>query len=247
LEGRLAPATLTVNTTADNTTDTSVLTLRDAITLVNSGGDPTSLGLPSMPAGWAAQINTGNPFGTNDTINFSISAASDTGGGYSSTTGVATISPQTELPSLQVPTLINGFSQPVSRPNTLPAMGTNAGDNAVRLITLDGTNLYNSAVLGSFASFAAGNAAADAAAPIGLVLAGGNSSVSGLVLQNFSSTFWYYAPGVVIGPLHVGTGFHVTSNGNTITGNYLANTPSSGVFIDDVPDNTVGGTATGAK
>ena len=35
LEERMAPAVLTVNTLADNTTDTSVLTLRDAITLVN--------------------------------------------------------------------------------------------------------------------------------------------------------------------------------------------------------------------
>jgi hypothetical protein len=40
LEHRLSPAVLTVNTTADNTTDTSVLTLRDAITLANSAGDP---------------------------------------------------------------------------------------------------------------------------------------------------------------------------------------------------------------
>src|SRR4051812_36638218 len=58
LEDRLAPATLTVNSPADNTADTSVLTLREAITLVNNGGDPTSLGQASMPAGWASQIDT---------------------------------------------------------------------------------------------------------------------------------------------------------------------------------------------
>jgi hypothetical protein len=51
LEDRLAPATLTVNTLADNTTDTSVLTLRDAVLLVNNGGDPTALGQSSMPGG----------------------------------------------------------------------------------------------------------------------------------------------------------------------------------------------------
>jgi hypothetical protein len=72
LEDRLAPATISVNTTADNTSDTSVLTLRDAITLVNNAGDPTSLGQSSMPAGWASQIDTTNPFGSNDTIQFNI-------------------------------------------------------------------------------------------------------------------------------------------------------------------------------
>src|SRR5262249_60624381 len=66
LEARLAPATLWVNTTADNTTDTSVLTLRDAITLVNNAGDPASLVQSSMPSGWASQIDTTNPFGTSD-------------------------------------------------------------------------------------------------------------------------------------------------------------------------------------
>jgi len=68
LESRLAPASLTVNTLADNITDTSVLTLRDAVGLVNNAGDPSSLGQASMPGGWAAQI-TGS-FGSNDTIQF---------------------------------------------------------------------------------------------------------------------------------------------------------------------------------
>jgi hypothetical protein len=74
LEGRLAPATLTVNSAADNTSDTSVLTLRDAITLVNSGGNPASLGQTSMPAGWQSQISGGfvNAVGgtSQDTIQF---------------------------------------------------------------------------------------------------------------------------------------------------------------------------------
>src|SRR5262245_11635708 len=71
LEERLAPATLIVNSTADNITDTSVLTLRDAVTLVNHGGNPSSLGQTGMPTGWQNQINTFNntqPFGNNDNI-----------------------------------------------------------------------------------------------------------------------------------------------------------------------------------
>src|SRR5262249_10080795 len=43
LEDRLAPAVLTVNSTADNTTDTSVLTLREAIAIVNTSPDLKSL------------------------------------------------------------------------------------------------------------------------------------------------------------------------------------------------------------
>jgi predicted outer membrane repeat protein len=74
VENRIAPATLTVNTADDNTTDTAFLTLREAITLVNNGGNPTSLGQSSLPAGWASQI--AGPFGTNDTIQFAPGLAS---------------------------------------------------------------------------------------------------------------------------------------------------------------------------
>ncbi len=68
LEDRLAPALLVVNSTDDNTTDTDTLTLREAITLVNHGGNPSSLGQSSMPYGWQSQIS--GSFG-NDTIQFS--------------------------------------------------------------------------------------------------------------------------------------------------------------------------------
>jgi len=57
LEDRLTPSTLTVNTLADNTTDSSLLTLRDAIVLINNGGDPTALGQPSMPGAASNVLN----------------------------------------------------------------------------------------------------------------------------------------------------------------------------------------------
>jgi hypothetical protein len=47
LEDRLAPATLTVNSTADNFTDTTVMTLRAAVDLIDSGG--TSVAAPGAP------------------------------------------------------------------------------------------------------------------------------------------------------------------------------------------------------
>jgi hypothetical protein len=73
LEDRLAPATLTVNSLADNTTDTTVMTLRAAVDLIDSGG--TSVAAPGAatvaPAG-AQTVSTGK-FGTNDTIQFQAS------------------------------------------------------------------------------------------------------------------------------------------------------------------------------
>jgi hypothetical protein len=83
LEDRLAPATLLVNGFADNTTDTSHLTLREAITLVNNGGQLASLGQTVMPGGWASQIS--GTFGDHDTINFS----SALGGGTITLNGTA--------------------------------------------------------------------------------------------------------------------------------------------------------------
>jgi hypothetical protein len=79
LEDRSAPAVLTVNTLADTTTDTGHLSLRDAITLVNNGGNQAALNQSLMPAGWASQINTTtNPFGANDTIQFDPGLAGKT-------------------------------------------------------------------------------------------------------------------------------------------------------------------------
>jgi hypothetical protein len=65
LEGRLAPAVLTVNSTADNTTDTSVLTLREAIAIVN-----TSPALSSLSQSIQNQISGGLHAGKTDTIQF---------------------------------------------------------------------------------------------------------------------------------------------------------------------------------
>lgn len=69
LEDRRVLAVLTVNSVGDVAADTSALTLRDAITLVNNAGDPASLGQSSMPATWASQISN-LPFGSGDTVQF---------------------------------------------------------------------------------------------------------------------------------------------------------------------------------
>src|SRR5262249_43948350 len=92
-------AILTVNSTADNSSDTTVLTLRDAITLTNSGGDPSSLGQSSMPAGWASQIS--GIFGNDNTIDFKIPGS-----------GTHSIVLGSDLPTIAVPTTIDGTSEP---------------------------------------------------------------------------------------------------------------------------------------
>jgi CSLREA domain-containing protein len=60
-----------------------------------------------------------------DTINFNIP-----------TSGVATISPASALPTINGPVTIDGYSQPDSSPNTLEV-----GDNAVLKVELDGTKV----------------------------------------------------------------------------------------------------------
>src|SRR5437588_12896381 len=107
LESRLAPATLSVTTAADDLTpnDGSV-SLREAITAVNAGND---LGDPDITA-----QNPGT-FGTNDTIQFNIPG-----------TGLQTIAAGTDpsangapLPTITNPVTINGYTQGAATPNTL--------------------------------------------------------------------------------------------------------------------------------
>src|SRR5438552_10550829 len=99
LECRLAPATITVNSKADDLTpnDGSV-SLREAITALNAGND---LGDPDITA-----QNPGT-FGSNNTINFNVNAA-----------GVRTINVGTDpsaagisLPTIVKPLTINGYTQ----------------------------------------------------------------------------------------------------------------------------------------
>jgi hypothetical protein len=64
----------------------------------------------------------------------------------------------------------------------------------------------------------------------GLAVAAGGSTVQGLQIQNFTNDI------------------HLTTNGNdVIAGNYLANANNYGIFVDNVPNNTIGGTTPGAR
>ena len=117
LEDRTLLSPYLVTTTVDSGTGS----LRDAITQVNADTSHTLYPSP------------GNP--SVDEIDFNITAASDTGGGYNATTGVATITPQSALPAVTSAVLINGYAQAGASPNTL-----SQGDNAVLKVLLNGVS-----------------------------------------------------------------------------------------------------------
>jgi hypothetical protein len=139
LEDRLAPATLTVNTVADNTGADASLTLREAIALVsNAGNAPAALGR-ALTTGESAQINTTQPFGTNDRIGFA-----------SGLTGTIT------LGGTQLPTLTTNLAIAGPGADLLTISGNNASGifrmitSAARNYTLSGLTLANgNAVFGA--------------------------------------------------------------------------------------------------
>lgn len=94
-----------------------------------------------------AAIEEANVTADKDTINFSIPG-----------TAVHTISPNSVLPDITSPVIIDGYSQPGASANTVVN-----GDNAVLLIELNG----------------------DTASSVGLIIKTGNSTVQGLVINRF--------------------------------------------------------------
>jgi streptogramin lyase len=118
LEDRLAPAVITVNTTADTIAIDGFASLREAITSINNQADVNSDVTANRVGGYAS-----TPGGTPDVINFNIPAV-----------GGQTISATSAEPTIVMPLTINGYSQVGASANTLPS-----ADNAVIVIQLDGT------------------------------------------------------------------------------------------------------------
>ena len=78
LEARLNMAALTVNSTADGIIGDAVLTLREAVALVNNGGNANAALGRALTAGETAQVNTTTAFGSSDTINFAAAVNNQT-------------------------------------------------------------------------------------------------------------------------------------------------------------------------
>jgi hypothetical protein len=130
-------------------------------------------------------------------------------------TGVQTIQPLTALPTVTHPVLIDGYSQPGSSPNTLAI-----GDNAVLTIELDGT----------LASPAAG-----------LAITAGNTTVRGLVIDDFSTSVATLGTGVYFstngGDALQGCYIGTNASGSVAQGNFI------GVYLASVGSITIGGSA----
>ncbi len=78
LEERRVLAVLTANTDQDDTISDTVLTLREAILLVNNGGDANAALGRALTVEEESQIDTGEAFGTNDLIEFDVSLGGGT-------------------------------------------------------------------------------------------------------------------------------------------------------------------------
>lgn len=132
-------------------------------------------------------------------------------------TGLHTITPLSVLPTITDLLVIDGYTQPGSSPNTLAV-----GDNSLHRIELNGNG----------AAFKA------------LIVTAGNSTVRGLVINNFN-----------------GNGSTVaitlqTNGGNTVQGCFLglnaagtaaATNRDYGVDIESSPNNVIGGTTPAAR
>ncbi len=132
-------------------------------------------------------------------------------------TGLHTITPLSVLPTITDPLVIDGYTQPGSSPNTLAV-----GDNSLHRIELNGNG----------AAFKA------------LIVTAGNSTVRGLVINNFNGN----GSTVAITPQ--------TNGGNTVQGCFLglnaagtaaATNRDYGVDIESSPNNVIGGTTPAAR
>lgn len=135
----LYAATITVTTSADNTTVDGLCTLREAIAANNAGADSADC------------INSGIPWGTGDTIAFNIPGI-----------GPHIIQPASALPDITQTVLIDGYTQPGATRNTVPgsmAYPNAHGIDTQIMIELDGgmigggspvlaLNAINSSVVG---------------------------------------------------------------------------------------------------
>ena len=189
LEDRLTPATDIVNSTGDAASQDGVSP--DTGNLVN--------GQPEVTL--RSAIQAANAAGVSSSISFDIPT---TDPAYNSATGQFLIQPQSSLPSIEAPVVINGYSQPGASPNTLAE-----GDNAVLPIVLDGIQQPQFSQA--------------------LELDAGNSTVCGLAMQNFDYfSLWLAGPNNMIqGNSITETAGSVFEVGSGLLGVVFADAPNS--------------------
>ncbi|MEO5719159.1 MAG: hypothetical protein ABIR29_11370 [Chthoniobacterales bacterium] len=131
--------------------------------------------------------------------------------------GVHTITPISVYPSITDPVVIDGYTQGSASENSLAV-----GNNAVLLIELNGANVGGAA--------------------IGLDLAGGRSTVRGLVINRFGASAFAFAGS---------GGVRMASDNNIVAGNFFGSNPTGDAALANVGfsatvdagiDNMIGGT-----
>lgn len=135
--------------------------------------------------------------------------------------GVQTIYPESQLPVIEGPVLIDGYSQPGSSPNT-----ASNGHNGVLLIELDG---------------------ALAGTSLGLHLAGGNSIVRGLVINNFINSASTDGVGAIVVRGQGGSRIEGNFIGTVASGMARRGTLMAGVHLIHSSSNVVGGPTLAAR
>lgn len=182
----------------------------NAVLTVNVAGDylPDGCNAQSCMLREAIMAANATP-GVKETIKFNIPTNSPN---CNSGTGVCTIKLIGALPDITDPVIIDGYTQPGAHPNTLTV-----GDDAALKIVVDGTGL---------------------AQTNGFLVKAGQSTIQGLVIQNFST----------------GIGIYMLSNSNLVSGNFIgtdatgetAKINSVGVLVQG-SNNLVGGATPGAR
>jgi hypothetical protein len=140
LEDRLAPATLTVNSTDDTVSGTTpTLDLREAILLINSGGTATDSSNISLRAAKTTQIDTSSGgFGTNDAIQFHI-PTSDSGFTPATSVGITNV-----CLSNNVATLTTSAQVPVALGQTVIVAGLSTSlFNGIYQVTAETTATFS--------------------------------------------------------------------------------------------------------
>jgi CSLREA domain-containing protein len=159
-----------------------------------------------------AAIQEANAAAGADTIDFSIPGS-----------GVQTIAPSTELPTVTQPVVIDGYTQPGATQNTLAE-----GSDATLKIELSGAN----------------DPATSSSSAVGLEIQGGTSSVRGLVINR-----WTY--GVILesagGDTLEGNFLGTDATGTSASQSTATFGSLMGVAVSALANNTIGGTTPGAR
>jgi parallel beta-helix repeat protein len=233
LERRWLPATLTVNTAADEDGVGSMLSLREAIEVSNG-----TLAISALSPEQQAQIS--GPLANPNTIAFNIGSG-----------GPQTLGLLSALPAITSPLTIDGTTQPGYDPSApspvITLNGSNAGANGTGLFIPAGNSTVLALSITQFSGSAIYLQGQGGNAINGSVLAGnsgdgltidgapGNSITASFVYQNQDDGIRITGSGATANSVR-GCSIGIDQNGKVSRNGF------NGIEILNAPDNTIGGT-----